>query len=128
MGQPAAKQGDLVIAFDTHVEVQSSGVAGPDLLPFSGPLSGGLSTDVQITGLAAAVVGTTAVNQVPHLPVPGSIFSCPPMNQGTTQGGSATVLINGKPAARAGDPAKTCNDVPGVPPGRIQAGGQVLIG
>jgi uncharacterized Zn-binding protein involved in type VI secretion len=31
--------------------------------------------------------------------------------------GSMTVMINGKGAARAGDPAMTCNDIPIPPPG-----------
>jgi uncharacterized Zn-binding protein involved in type VI secretion len=42
--------------------------------------------------------------------------------------GSATVLINNKPAARAGDKVNTCNDPVPAPNGTIQAVSTVLIG
>jgi uncharacterized Zn-binding protein involved in type VI secretion len=45
--------------------------------------------------------------------------------------GSTTVFIDGKAAARAGDPAITCNDPPQPPPGtgRVQvASSTVSIG
>jgi uncharacterized Zn-binding protein involved in type VI secretion len=43
--------------------------------------------------------------------------------------GSATVLINGKGAARQGDRVLTCNDPVDAPVGTITAGApQVLIG
>jgi uncharacterized Zn-binding protein involved in type VI secretion len=50
------------------------------------------------------------------------------MNQGEIITGSATVLINGKPAARAGDTARTCNDPVDLPVGTVIAVGTVLIG
>jgi uncharacterized Zn-binding protein involved in type VI secretion len=37
-------------------------------------------------------------------------------------------MINGKPAARAGDQALTCNDPVDVPAGTVVASGRVLIG
>jgi uncharacterized Zn-binding protein involved in type VI secretion len=37
-------------------------------------------------------------------------------------------LINGKPAARNGDPAMTCNDPADLPVGSVVAAGTVLIG
>jgi uncharacterized Zn-binding protein involved in type VI secretion len=42
--------------------------------------------------------------------------------------GSATVLINDKGAARAGDPVMTCNDPADAPNGTIIAVGTVLFG
>jgi uncharacterized Zn-binding protein involved in type VI secretion len=128
MGQPAAKQGDRVTAIDTHIVVTTQGPAAfPH--PFAGVLSGGLSTDVKISGAPAATVGSTADNTPPHLPTtPGTAFQRPPTNKGTIQAGSPTVLINGKPAARNGDKALTCNDPADLPVGTVIATGTVLIG
>jgi uncharacterized Zn-binding protein involved in type VI secretion len=129
MGAPAAKQDDMVVAVDIHIVVIP--VVGPVPLPhpFSGRLSGSLSRDVTITGKAAATVGSTAQNAPPHVPTPpGTAFTRPPANRGTVQMGSTTVLINGKPAARAGDPVMTCNDPVDTPTGSIVAVGTVMIG
>ena len=43
-------------------------------------------------------VGSKAINMPPHIPAPGP-FQSPPKNQGEVIHGSATVMINGKPAA-----------------------------
>src|SRR5712691_4940930 len=111
MGQPAAKQGDRVTALDTHL-IQPPGPSAPVLVPghvFNGVLDGSLSTNVNIEGRPAAVVGSTATNLPPHLPLGGS-FVNPPSNRGQVLRGSLTVAINNKGAARAGDTALTCND------------------
>lgn len=131
MGQPAARQGDRVVAVDTHVVMVPGTPPTPTPLPhpFSGVLSGGLSTDVNISGLPAATVGSVADNTPPHVPTtPGTSFQRPPANKGTVQKGSATVMINGKPAARAGDSALTCNDPVDIPAGTVVASGSVLVG
>jgi uncharacterized Zn-binding protein involved in type VI secretion len=132
MGQPAAKQGDRVVAVDTHIVMVPSGPAlAPQPLPhpFAGLLNGGLSPDVKISGQAAAVTGSTADNSPPHLPTPpGTSFQKPPGNKATIQQGSPTVMINGKPAARHGDKAITCNDPADLPAGTVVAVGNVLIG
>lgn len=52
----------------------------------------------------------------------------PPSNKATIMKGSATVSINGKAAARAGDTAKTCNDPVDLPSGVVVAVGTVTIG
>jgi uncharacterized Zn-binding protein involved in type VI secretion len=126
MGQPAARQSDPVMATDTHVVmVPASGGPVPTPLPhmFSGRLQSGLSADVFIDGLPAAIVGSVAVNAPPHVPTPpGTAFQIPPRNQGIVQVGSATVLINGKGAARVGDRVITCNDPVDQPVGTITAG------
>jgi uncharacterized Zn-binding protein involved in type VI secretion len=38
------------------------------------------------------------------------------------------VLINGKPAARQGDTALTCNDPADLPAGTVVAAGTVMVG
>jgi uncharacterized Zn-binding protein involved in type VI secretion len=131
MGLPAAKQGDIVTAVDTHIVIVPgpTPTAVPLPHPFKGTLSGGLSPDVLIMGKPAAVVGSTAQNVPPHLPTPpGTSFSGTPANQGTVAMGSTTVTINGKAAARAGDPVRTCNDPTDLPVGQIVAQGTVMIG
>ncbi|HEX6904122.1 MAG TPA: PAAR domain-containing protein [Thermoanaerobaculia bacterium] len=132
MGQPAAKQGDQIVATDTHiVMVPSASGAVPTPLPhpFTGLLNGKLSSDVKIMGLSAATVGSTADNSPPHLPTaPGTSFQKPPANKGTIKAGSATVKINGKQAARNGDVADTCNDPSDLPAGSVVAAGTVFIG
>ncbi len=60
MGQPAAKQGDKIMAMDTHIElVPSPGGPVPTPLPnpFNGIIDGNLSSNVMIEGLAASTVG-----------------------------------------------------------------------
>jgi uncharacterized Zn-binding protein involved in type VI secretion len=128
MGMPAAKQNDRIVAIDTHL-VQPSGPVSPvpSPCPFSGPITGGVSSDVFINGLPAATIGSTAVNTPVHVPV-GGIFVNPPTNQGRVVSGSATVLINGKAAARVGDQAETCNDPAPMPVGTVVAQSTVLIG
>jgi len=132
MGAPAAKQGDKVVAVDTHIVMVPSGpamVPTPLPHPFVGMLSGGLSSNVKIMGKAAATVDSTADNSPAHIPTPpGTSFQKPPKNKGTVTVGSATVKINSKAAARMGDPVKTCNDPQDLPVGKIIAAGTVLVG
>jgi uncharacterized Zn-binding protein involved in type VI secretion len=116
------------MAVDTHIVLTPQGPA-PLPHPFAGVLSGGLSSDVKISGQPAATVGSTADNTPPHLPAtPGTGFQRPPSNKGMVQAGSPTVMINGKPAARNGDKAFTCNDPADLPAGTVIATGTVLIG
>lgn len=129
MGAPAAKQGDRIVAVDTHIVLMPSGPPAPLPHAFSGLLSGGLSTDVLIAGKPAATVDSTADNAPAHIATPpGTGFVNSPANKGTVASGSATVLINGKGAARMGDPARTCNDPVDLPVGTVVATGTVLIG
>jgi uncharacterized Zn-binding protein involved in type VI secretion len=128
MGQPAANQGDRIVGLDIHI-IQPPGPTSPVPVPhpFSGILNGQLSTNVNIQSMAAATLGSTATNTPPHIPIGGS-FVNPPRNQGRIIKGSATVLINNKPAARAGDTALTCNDPVDAPVGSVVAVSTVLIG
>jgi uncharacterized Zn-binding protein involved in type VI secretion len=128
MGQPAAKQGDQVTATDTHL-IQPPGPGAPIPVPhpFSGLIDGALSADVNIMGMPAATVDSTATNTPSHIPQGGSFVS-PPSNRATITMGSATVKINGKAAARNGDTATTCNDPADLPAGTVVASGSVTIG
>lgn len=131
MGQPAAKQGDQIVAVDTHIVIVPGSPPVPTPLPhpFTGIISGALSSDVNIMGMPAATVDSTADNTPPHIPTPpGTSFQSPPANKATIKMGSATVKINGKAAARAGDTATTCNDPSDLPAGTVIAAGTVLIG
>ncbi len=129
MGQPAAKQGDQIVATDTHIVIIPSSPPAPLPHPFTGLINGELSSDVNIMGMPAATVGSTADNTPPHIPTPpGTSFQSPPGNKGTIQIGSQTVMINGKPAARHGDIATTCNDPADLPVGSVIAAGTVTIG
>lgn len=130
MGQPAAKQGDKITAVDTHIFlIPSPGGSVPTPLPspFNGLINGNLSSNVNIMGLPAATQGSTADNLPPHLPQ-GGPFQKPPTNRGQIITGSATVMINGKPAARNGDTAQTCNDPVDLPVGTVIAVSTVMIG
>ena len=94
MGQPAAKQGDQVMATDIHMVIvppNSSPVPLPH--PFTGIINGGLSSDVNIMGMPAATVDSTAQNTPAHIPL-GTGFQQPPTNQATIRMGSPTVKIN----------------------------------
>ena len=128
MGQPAARQGDRIVAIDTHL-IQPPGPTSPVPVPhpFSGIIDGGVSADVTIGGLPAATVNSTATNTPPHIPI-GGTFVVPPTNRAAITTGSTTVTINGRPAARAGDRARTCNDPVELPVGTVIAVGTVTVG
>ena len=131
MGQPAAKQGDKIVATDTHI-IMIPAPPGPPVPtplphPFMGILSQGLSTNVNIQGMPAATVNSIAMNTPPHIPQ-GGPFQKPPTNQGKIMMGSTTVFINKKPAARMGDTAMTCNDPDDMPAGKVVAVSTVMIG
>lgn len=133
MGQPAAKQGDQIIATDIHIVMVPAPPAPPVPTPlphpFTGIINGNLSSDVNIMGMPAATVDSTADNTPPHIPTaPGVAFQKPPANKGTIRIGSPTVKINGKMAARNGDVSETCNDPVDLPVGQVIAVGTVLVG
>ena len=126
----AAKYGDRINAVDTHEVILPTPPGGTTWLPhiFSGVIDNDLSTNVRIDGKAAAVVGSTATN-APHIPTPPGIgFVNAPKNLATIEEGSDSVRINGKPAARNGDPAITCNDPSDERKGIVIAISNVRIG
>ena len=133
MGQPAAKQGDKIMAVDTHIVLVPIPPAPPVPTPlphvFSGSLDDGLSGNVNVMGKPAATVDSSAQNSPAHLPTPpGTSFQKTPADKGTIKIGSTTVRINGKQAARNGDKANTCNDPSDLPAGRVIAVGTVFFG
>ena len=131
MGQPAAKQGDRIVAVDIHIVMVPTPAPVPTPLPhpFSGIINGNLSGNVNIMGRPAATADSTADNVPPHVPTPpGIAFQKPPANKATIMVGSPTVKINGRMAARSGDPALTCNDPADLPVGQVLAVGTVFIG
>jgi uncharacterized Zn-binding protein involved in type VI secretion len=128
MAQPAATQGDRIVGIDIHL-IQPPGPVPPVTVPhpFSGVIDTGVSTNVLINGRGAALQDSGATNTPPHVPI-GGTFVNPPSNRASIVMGSTTVRMNGKQAARAGDPGKTCNDPVDQPIGRVVAIRQVLIG
>lgn len=130
MGLPAAKMGDKVVGVDIHIiMIPTPGGPVPTPLPhpFNGTITGNCSPDVKIGGMAAATVGSIAVNLLPHIPQ-GGPFQVPPTNKGDVLTGSPTVKINGKPAARSTDTVFTCTDAPSPPSKIVVPAATVTIG
>jgi uncharacterized Zn-binding protein involved in type VI secretion len=129
MGQPAAKQGDTITAVDIHIVLipsPSGSIPTPLPHPFNGIINGNLSANVNVMSMPAATQGSTADNLPSHIPQ-GGPFQMPPTNKGHIITGSPTVMINGKPAARNGDTALTCNDPADLPTGTVVSIGTVMI-
>lgn len=120
---PAAKKGDRVVGIDTHiVMVPTSGGPVPTPLPhpFNGIIDNKLSNDVYIMRQPAATKESMATNTPSHIPTPpGTSFQTPPSNKAEIFMGSTTVYINGKPAARMTDIAKSCNDPQDMPVSKV---------
>jgi uncharacterized Zn-binding protein involved in type VI secretion len=129
MGMPAAKQGDTVVATDIHIILVPAVVPVPTPTPhpFNGILDSALSANVNIMSMPAATVGSIAHNTPPHIPI-GGPFAKPPTNLAHVIVGSPTVMVNGKPLARNGDTALTCNDPVDLPVGTVVAVGTVFAG
>jgi hypothetical protein len=132
MSRIAAKLGDRVVGFDIHiVMIPSPGgpVPTPVPMPFNGKLVDGLSTSVCIDNAPAAVEGSGALNNPPHVPA-GGPFQNPPSNRATVCGGSSSVYIESRRAAGALHPADTCTEVPKPANGVVMPipNGSVAIG
>ncbi|HTJ23199.1 MAG TPA: PAAR domain-containing protein [Gemmatimonadaceae bacterium] len=131
MGRPAAKKDDRIAADDNHLireQVGSVVTQKPLKLRFNGIIDGGLSSNVMINGKPAALMHSTASNSPKHESqlLPNQMFVARPSNQGTITGGSRSVRINRQPAARDGDPAVTCHDLPG-PTGKVVVVGNASV-
>jgi uncharacterized Zn-binding protein involved in type VI secretion len=90
-------------------------------------IEGRVLPGVSVNGVWEGNLNSTATNTPPHVPS-GGTFVKSPSNRATITLGSTTVSINGKPAARNGDPALTCNDPDDLPAGTVVAAWTVLIG
>jgi uncharacterized Zn-binding protein involved in type VI secretion len=137
-GKPAAKQGDMITTTCMHqVQGQPPGTAPPVVAPmphpFAGPFTLNLSRTVKINGVSAAVKGSRANNSSPHIPIPPPgtapiMFMKPPDNQAEIVLGSMTVKFDGQPAARIGDPVRTCSEIPPTGPhGSVSPGPGVPV-
>lgn len=128
MGRPAATADSTVMGVDLHTVLVPS--APPVVLPhpYVGRLVANLVPSVLVEGRPAATEGSRSQLDTPHIPTPpGTSFAAPPSGSGSVAGGSATVLIAGKPAARAGDPVTTCSEA-GQPAATVQSTTTVLVG
>ena len=119
MGFPLV-QGDQVTAQCAIHMVPNPATGAPQPspapLPFSGPLTVGLSTTVTIGGKAAAVLGSSGYNSPPHVGLhPSDPFMVPAMQQVLVMSGAPTVLIEGKPAATDQSQATCCGVPGGIP-------------
>jgi uncharacterized Zn-binding protein involved in type VI secretion len=94
---PAAKQNDQIVGLDVHI-IMIPSPAGPIPTPlphpFVGMINGETESTVKIMGQPAAVVGSTAQAQPPHIPQ-GGPFQKPPANKSKIMMGSPNVLIGG---------------------------------
>lgn len=128
MGTPAAVMGDRVTAVCAiHLIPGAMGAPQPSPpLPFSAPLLQGLATKVLIAGKPAAVQGSSGYNTPPHVGLhPSDLFMAPTQQRATVVMGSATVLIEGKPAAKTGSTCTVCSGLPGQ---LVGTAATVLIG
>jgi uncharacterized Zn-binding protein involved in type VI secretion len=127
VGSPAIVMGDKVTGTcPNHLIIGPLGVPVPaPPMPFSAPLTLGLSTTVLIGGKPAALMGSTGYNTPPHVGLhPSDPFLLPIMEVGQVVTGSVTVMIDGK-AAATGQSTATCCVAPGQIPPTVT---NVLIG
>jgi uncharacterized Zn-binding protein involved in type VI secretion len=113
MGQPAIVQNDQITGTcATHQVPNSSSGApqpSPSPFPFSAPLTSGLATTVTIGGKPAAVMGSSGMNNPPHVGLhPSDPFMTPTRQQGRVLSGSPTVTFDGQKAANASSSATCC--------------------
>jgi uncharacterized Zn-binding protein involved in type VI secretion len=129
MGQPAAVMNDRITGQCLIHQIPNPATGAPQPapgpLPFSAPLLQGLALTVLVAGKPAAVLGSWGLNTPPHVGLHVSDpYMLPTLQRGNVTGGSATVLFEGKPAAKTGSPATCC-----ATPGQLQGSAvSVLIG
>jgi uncharacterized Zn-binding protein involved in type VI secretion len=117
MGEPAAVAGDRVTATCTVHQIPNPASGAPQPappMPFSAPLVRSLAGSVRIGGKQAVVAGSSGQATPPHVGLHASDpFLTPTTQIATVTGGSATVLFEGKPAAKTGSPCTVCAGAPG---------------
>ena len=119
MGKPVAKQGDKIVAVDTHLAPGSPPPAVP--MPFNGTISIATHPTICVNGMPAATVSTKAMNP-PHPSVDGAT------NNGEVIMQSTGVFFNDKMVARLGDIANTCQVSGPAPLGKVVCGCNVMAG
>jgi uncharacterized Zn-binding protein involved in type VI secretion len=129
VGEPAAVMNDQIRGQCLIHQIPNPATGAPQPtpgpLPFSAPLTHGLATSVTIGGKPAAVQGSSGLNTPPHVGLHASDpFIVATQQKGTVVRGSATVLFDGKPAAKTGSQCTCC-----VEPGQLTGSATtVLIG
>lgn len=111
MGAPAVVANDRIVGMCAiHQIPAAAGAPTPaPPMPFSAPLIKALATSVLIKGKPAVVVGSSGLNVPPHVGLHASDpYMVPTMQEGRVTSGSATVLIEGKPAATSSSSCTLC--------------------
>lgn len=129
MGEPAAVMGDQVIGtcMIHLIPNPTSGVPQPGTpFPFSAPLVQSVAASVLIGGKPAVVMGSTGYNTPPHVGLhPADPFVVPTTQIGSVVAGSATVLLENRPAAKTGSACVMCGGAPGQ---LVGTAANVLVG
>jgi uncharacterized Zn-binding protein involved in type VI secretion len=129
MGEPAAVMNDRITGQCMIHQVPNPATGAPQPspapLPFSAPLLQALATTVLAGGKPLAVQGSWGVNTPPHVGLHATDpFMTPTLQRGTVVAGSATVMLEGKPAAKSGSQATCCQE-----PGQLAgSAATVLLG
>jgi len=112
MGSPAIVMGDKITGSCAIHQIPNPASGIPQSsppLPFSAPLTQGLSTKVLIGGKAAAVMGSSGINSQVHVGLHiTDPFMTPTLQVGRVLSGSTTVLVEGKPAATSSSSVLCC--------------------
>ena len=112
MPAPAVVMNDRIMGMCPIHQIPGPPVGNPipsPPLPFSAPLTVGLSTKVRIRGRFAAVMGSSGFNTPPHVGLHASDPFLVPLNQkGEVLTGSLKVRFGGQPAATGTSTAKCC--------------------
>jgi uncharacterized Zn-binding protein involved in type VI secretion len=111
MGVPAAVAGDKITG--TCAGHQAIGPTGSPIpappMPFSAPLTTGVSTTVTIQHKPVALVGSWGLSVPPHVGLhAGDPHMAPPTQKGTVMAGSATVKVEGKALATQSSSCTMC--------------------
>lgn len=114
---PAAVLGDKIMGTCVGHQIPGPPSGNPvpaPPMPFSAPIMLQCATKTLIANKPAVLVGSSGLNLPPHVGLhPSDPFMAPPTQKGTVTMGSATVLIENKPAVRMGDMATMCMGLPG---------------
>lgn len=117
MGQPAAILNDRITGMCTTHQVPGptgGPIIGPPV-PFSAPLTIGLTSTVLIGGAPVAKLGSSGLNTPAHLGLyPTDPHATPPTQIGRVMAGSTTVHFEGMPAAYTGCQTSICFNLPGI--------------
>lgn len=124
MGTPAIVLGDKVMGVcPIHMVPGPTNPIPSPPLPFTAPLVLDCVVTVLISGKPAAVLGSNGLNLPPHVGIVDP-FLAPNLQVGRILGGSTSVMIGGKPAAKPTPPPTMC----GTPGTIIGTGVTVMIG